>query len=97
MPYKRYPAELLRRLRNDIPIDWLIGHLGWPRKTNREGKFIFVCPLCGESESDVKRETNLGRCFHCETNFNTIEFVMRADACDFVPAVELLITLLPKT
>ena len=27
---KHYSAELLRRLRNEIPIDWLIGYLRWP-------------------------------------------------------------------
>ena len=32
MSHKRYDDELLRRLRNDIPIAWLIQHLGWPCK-----------------------------------------------------------------
>jgi len=91
----RYDGELLRRLRNEIPIDWLIRHLDWPQKT-REGQFVFVCPRCGESRSDVKHDTNLGRCFHCETNFNPIDFVMLASDCDFRTAVERLLPLLPK-
>ncbi len=70
MPIKRYDDELLHRLRNEIPTDWLIEHLAWPNK-HREGRFAFVCPRCGETDSAVKRDTNLGRCFHCETNFNT--------------------------
>ena len=48
MPPKRYDDEFLRRLRNQIPIDWLIKHLGWPNKY-RLGQFVFVCPSCGEA------------------------------------------------
>ena len=95
MPAKRYDAELLRRLRNQIPIDSLIRRLAWPAK-NRQGRFVFVCPRCGESQSDVKRDTNLGRCFHCQTNFNPIDFIMHAHECDFVEAVEFLKPLLPS-
>ena len=42
--------EFLRRLRNEIPIDWLIKHLGWPHK-RRDGQFVFLCPRCQESVS----------------------------------------------
>jgi hypothetical protein len=95
MPSERYDDELLRRLRNQIPIDWLIKHLSWPNKC-RLGQFVFVCPRCGESQSDVKRDTNLGRCFRCETNFNPIDFTMAAQECDFVVAVEFLKPLLSR-
>ena len=91
---KRYDDEFLRRLRNEIPIDWLIQHLAWPSK-RREGQFSFVCPRCGETDSAVKRETNLGRCFHCEKNFNPIDFVIQAREYDFVQAIEFLTPLLP--
>ena len=90
---KRYSTELLRRLRNEIPIDWLIGYLRWPHK-RRDGKFVFVCPVCRESESDVNPKTNLGRCFHCEQNFNPIEFTMAVEVLEFVEAVEFLKPLL---
>jgi DNA primase len=90
---KRYRAELLRRLRNEIPIDWLIGYLRWPHK-RRNGQFAFVCPACRESESDVNPKTNLGRCFHCERNFNPIEFTMAVLVVEFVEAVEFLKPLL---
>jgi len=90
---KRYSAELLRRLRNEIPIDWLINYLSWPHK-RRDGQFVFVCPLCGESQSDVNPKTNLGRCFRCERNFNPIEFTMAVQAVEFVEAVENLKPLL---
>ena len=96
MAAKRYDAALMlmRRLRNEIPIDALIRHLSWPAKS-RQGRFEFVCPRCGERQSDVKRDTNLGRCFRCETNFNPIDFTMWANDCDFVEAVEFLKPLLP--
>ena len=96
MPRKRYDDELLWRLRNHIPIDRLIRHLGWPHK-RRDGQFVFVCPRCGESRSDVNRRTNLGRCFCCETNFNPIDFTMCACQWEFVTTVEFLTPLLPPS
>ena len=95
MSRKHYDDELLHRLRNEIPTDWLIKHLTWPNKL-REGRFTFVCPCCGEMDSSVKQDTNLGRCFHCATNFNPIDFVMAARQWDFVQAVEYLIPLLRR-
>ena len=92
---KRFDDNLLRRLRNEIPIDALIRHLGWPHKY-RDGRFVFVCPRCGESESAIKPETNLGRCFRCETNFNPIDFTIAVREYDFVQAVEFLLPLLPR-
>ncbi len=94
MPHERYDDELLRRLRNDIPVDWLIRHLGWPSKI-RTGQFVFVCPHCNETQSAVNPRTNLGRCFRCETNFNPIDFTICAHQCEFRAAVEYLIPLLP--
>jgi hypothetical protein len=63
--------------------------------TRRRGQFVFVRPRCGESQSDVNRQTNLGRCFCCETNFNPIDFTMCAHGWEFVTAVEFLKPLLP--
>lgn len=90
---KRFDDELLRRLRNEIPIDWLVRHLDWPHK-QRDGRFVFVCPCCSESESAINPKTNLGRCFRCETNFNPIDFTIAVGGCDFVEAVEFLLPLL---
>lgn len=90
---KRFSSELLRRLRNEIGTEWLIKYLRWPHK-RREGRFVFVCPLCGETESGVKTETNLGRCFLCERNFNPIDITMAAQGMEFVEAVEFLKPLL---
>jgi len=94
---KYFPRELLYRLRNDIPLERLIAdHLNWPCK-RREGRFVFVCPRCGESLTAVNPHTNLGRCFRDEENFNTIDFVMLATGRDFVEAVQFLTELLPAS
>ena len=90
-----FTRQLLYRLRSEIPIAELIAdHLDWPSKL-REGRFVFVCPRCGEMLSGVNPKTNLSRCFRCEENFNTIDFVMLATQRDFVEAVEFLTELLP--
>lgn len=90
-----FTRQLLYRLRNEIPIAELIAdHLDWPSKL-REGRFVFVCPRCGETLSGVNPKTNLSRCFRCEENFNVIDFVMLATKRDFVEAVEFLTELLP--
>ena len=93
MSDQRYDDEFLRRIRNAIPMAQLIQHLGWPCKV-REGRFVFLCPRCQETESAVNPRTNLGRCFHWETNFNPIDFTICAWRCDFRTAVEHLTTLL---
>ena len=92
---KRHDDEFLRRLRNDIPIDWLIEHLRWPHK-RRDGRFVFLCPSCGETLSAVNPKTNLGRCFHCGTNFNPIDFTMQTQGTDFTHTVALLTSLLRR-
>ena len=89
-----YGSELLRRLRNEIPLDELIQFLDWPHKW-RNGRFVFLCPTCREFLTAVKRDTNLGRCFTCQRNFNPIDFRMRVQREDFVQAVEFLKTRLP--
>lgn len=86
---RRYSNELLRRIRNEIPIDQLIQDLQWPHKY-REGRFVFLCPECGEFLTGTKRETNLGRCFRCERNYNVIEFTMLICQYEFVTAIEFL-------
>ncbi len=56
-----------------------------------------VCPNCGESQSALNPQENLVRCFHCQTNFNPIDFTMAARDCDFVEAVEYLLSLVDTT
>jgi hypothetical protein len=84
-----FSDSLLRRLRNEISFSQLWTRLKWPHK-RRDGHLAFLCPTCGEIDSKLNPRTNLARCFHCQTNFNPIEFVMAARPCDFVPAVRYL-------
>ena len=58
---------------------------------NGKGRLI-GCPTCDESRSDLNPQENLVRCFHCETNFNPIDFTMAARRCDFVEAVHYLLS-----
>jgi DNA primase len=90
----RYSSQLLRTLRNDIDIRPLIAEvLEWPSKLS-EDYFRFLCPLCSEFNCAVNPDTNLGRCFRCERNFNPIDFLMATGDYTFVEAVETLKQLL---
>lgn len=87
---KRYSKELLRRLRNEVPINLLIADfLRVPSKIS-EGYFRFHCPLCSEFLTATNSKTNLARCFRCEKNFNPIDMVMQVNHCNFKEAVEYL-------
>jgi DNA primase len=87
---KRYSKELLRRLRNEIPIAILISDLlKLPNKVS-EGYFRFLCPICSEFNTATNQKTNLARCFRCKKNFNPIDMVMEVKRVGFVDAVEYL-------
>jgi DNA primase len=88
-----FSDDLLRRLRNDIPLVSVLKQLEWPHK-QRDKQVAFLCPRCQEYHSAINPRTNLGRCFHCETNFNPIDFTMAAEQCEFVAAVTFLKPLL---
>jgi DNA primase len=89
---RRFTDQQLWQLRNEVSLPWLLQRLGWPHR-RRDGQLIFVCPRCGESRSDLNPQENLVRCFHCQTNFNPIDFTMAARDCDFVEAVQYLLGL----
>jgi DNA primase len=91
---KYFTRELLYRLRNEITIPDLLVRLDWPHK-RREGRFVFLCPQCGEFLTAANPRTNLGRCFACERNFNPIDLVMVIQGVDFVTAVHYLEPHLP--
>jgi len=90
-----YDDALLRQLRNDILWPSLLQKLNWPHK-RRAGQLAFLCPRCHEYLSAVNIRTNLGRCFHCQTNFNPIDLTIAVKECDFVTAVRYLKPLLPR-
>jgi DNA primase len=92
---KYFTRELLYRLRNEIPVSDVLQRLNWPHR-QREGRLVFLCPLCGEFLTAINPRTNLGRCFACERNFNPIDMVMLIEGADFVTAVHFLETHLPS-
>lgn len=86
----RFSSGELFELRNNIPVDSLIrDHLQVPSKI-RDGVFRFLCPLCNEFQTAVNPATNLGRCFRCERNFNTIDLVMKIKGYGFRDSVLFL-------
>jgi DNA primase len=83
--------DLLRRLRNDLPMPVTIAALGraGPPSKMSEGYFRFLCPHCSEMRATVNPRTNLAHCFCCQKNINNIDLLMSLDQ-DFRSAVALL-------
>jgi len=92
---ERFPPEMLRKLRNEIPINLLINEfLKLPIKQS-EGYFRFLCPICSEFVTATNPKTNLARCFRCEKNFNSIDMVMTVKQVNFRSAVDYLASIKP--
>jgi len=88
-------ADLLRRIRNDLPMRVAIVALGrdGPPSKMRDGRFFFLCPKCGEMLATVNPRNNLAHCFACARNFNNLDLLLALDF-DFRSAVALLERLL---
>ena len=85
-----YPADFLRMLRNDIPIDEVIVDV-LNLEVQKDRKTIkFRCPLCYNFHTATNHKTNLARCFDCQKNFNPIDMVITVGNCGFVDAVKIL-------
>jgi hypothetical protein len=84
-----FTDDFLRRLRNDIHINEVIGALGIETRGGRDF-FRFRCPLCGGFHTATNPQTNLARCFDCKVNFNPIDLVMETTRCNFIDSVEFL-------
>jgi DNA primase len=84
-------AELLRRLRNDLPMSVTIATLGrqGPPSKMSEGYFRFLCPACGEMRATVNPRNNLAHCFTCKRNLNNIDLLLTL-GYNFRSAVALL-------
>ena len=84
-------ADLLRRLRNDLPMPVTIAALGrdGPPSKWSEGYFRFLCPHCGEMRATVNPRNNLAHCFSCQKNLNNIDLLITLDY-DFRSAAALL-------
>lgn len=83
--------DLLRRIRNDLPMAVTIAALGrdGPPTKLRDGRLFFLCPHCGEMLATVNPRNNLARCFGCSRNLNNID-LLRTLGYDFVTAVAIL-------
>ena len=83
--------DLLRRLRNDLPMRVTIAALGraGPPSKMSEGYFRFLCPSCGEMRATVNPRNNLAHCFSCQRNLNNIDLLLTLDY-DFRAAVAQL-------
>ena len=90
MNHKILP-DTLRILRNNVGIDSVIYALGIPWKRD-DMKLRFNCPKCHGLDTSVHPDVNLGRCFTCQRNFNTIDLVMTARGYPFHKAVTWLMT-----
>lgn len=85
-----YPADFLRMIRNQIPIEKVIVKM-LNLEVRRASKWLrFRCPRCHNFHTATNRGTNLARCFDCKENFNPIDIVMAVGECTFVEAVEYL-------
>jgi DNA primase len=91
-----FTRDYLRRIRNEIPLNSLLERLNWPSKY-REGEFFTLCPGCQEFLVKKTPQENLGHCFSCDRNFNTIDFTMLIKEVDFVIAIGILDPLLPPS
>lgn len=93
---RRFTKSELFKVRNLIPIDWLIKEqLNMPSKQS-EGFFRFLCPVCNEFQTAANPKTNLARCFLCETNYNPIDLTMKIKGLGFVESVKYLKRFLPE-
>jgi hypothetical protein len=85
-----YPADFLRMIRNQIPIERVIVTM-LNMEVRHTSKWLrFRCPLCHNFHTATNRVANLARCFDCKQNFNPIDLVMDVGECSFVDAVEYL-------
>jgi hypothetical protein len=88
-------ADLLRRIRNDLPMSVTIAALGreGPPSKMSAGYFRFLCPQCGQMRATVNPRNNLAHCFDCKKNLNNIDLLISLDYT-FLEAVALLERLL---
>lgn len=84
-------ADLLRRIRNNLPMRVTIAALGpdGPPSKMSDGDFRFLCPHCGEMQATVNPRNNLAHCFACQKNLNNIDLLMTL-GYDFRTAIAIL-------
>ena len=84
-------TDLLRRIRNDLPMRYTIAALGrdGPPSKVSEGYFRFLCPHCAEMLATVNPRNNLAHCFGCSKNLNNIDLLLTL-GYDFRTAITIL-------
>ena len=89
--------NLLRRIRNDLPMPVAIAALGTdgPPSKRSDGYFRFLCPHCGDMQATVNPRNNLAHCFSCSKNLNNIDLMMTL-GYDFLSAVAILEPMLER-
>jgi hypothetical protein len=73
-----FAPELLRQIRNDLPMPVTIKALGrkGPPAKIVEGYYRFLCPRCGEMRATVNPRNNYSHCFTCTQNLNNIDLLI---------------------
>lgn len=84
-----FTKDFLRKLRNDININEVIGALDLETRLGTD-LVRFRCPLCRGFHTGTNPKTNLARCFDCKVNFNPIDLVMETTGCSFIDSVAFL-------
>jgi hypothetical protein len=88
MSHRIAPQELFH-LRNQIPLREVMYALSVPWKMEDQ-LFRFRCPKCGHCQTSIHPRENLGRCFDCNINFNTIDMICICKNLQFRSAIEWL-------
>jgi hypothetical protein len=85
------PPDLLRQIRNDLPLPVVIHNLGHRAPPSKiiEGCYRFQCPHCHELRATVNPRNNLAHCFSCGKNTNNLDLLIHL-GYDFLAAVTLL-------
>ena len=87
---RRFSAQELAFLRNNIPINRVIETMLSVATGNNNSAPTFNCPACHSANTSINAKHNLARCFDCRQNFNPIEFVMHQRHTSFVDSVKWL-------
>jgi DNA primase len=86
---KRFPDNMLKRMRNEIKILFTIKSLDVPYKRS-QSRYLFLCPRCEDFNTSLHPKENLARCFKCKINFNPIDLTMEVRKWNFKQAVSYL-------
>lgn len=93
----RIPDELLRILRNNIPIRYVLSEITKQViRNDRHGRQRFQCFTCKRFDTSINEHSNLAHCFSCNKSCNPIDLVIQRFQVPFKQAVKTLQELLPQ-